>query len=249
MVLQPGAQAGVAAIDLIGGHPPSRHLGVQGTLEHGLGQLRLGLEVDLLGDVRLGAAIDVAGPFLGQVQLPVHQRPALVAGVGQEDPDLAVLDPPGRARVLALHPGRLGALLEEPGLIHHQHPGRVAEPLHDIAAHVVAQRVRVPAGGGQQPLHSVRGRLPGVLGQLPAILAVDPTQQPTQEPSSPPADLRPGEPGADPLAQPLELRRPALDLGQHALPPPPSAQQKARNLPHAKCGCSTRWLLVSGIHR
>src|SRR5215216_2224067 len=108
-------------------------------------------------------------------------------------------------------PGRLGALLEEPGLIHHQHPAWVAEPLHDIAAHVVAQRVWVPADGGQQPLHSVRGRLAGVLGQLPAILAVDPTQQPAQEPSSPPADLRAGEPWADPLAQPLELRRPALD--------------------------------------
>jgi hypothetical protein len=74
---QPGAQAGVAAVDLVGGHPPSGHLGVQGALEHGLGELRLGVEGDPLGHVRLGAAGGVGGPFLGQVELPVDQRPPL----------------------------------------------------------------------------------------------------------------------------------------------------------------------------
>jgi hypothetical protein len=87
--------------------------------------------------VRLGAAGRVAGPFLGQVQLPVHQRPALGAGVGQKDADLAVLDPTGRARVLALHPGGLAALLvadhghrrgHQPGLRPGQ-PGQLADDL------------------------------------------------------------------------------------------------------------------------
>ena len=127
MLLQEGAQAGVAAVDLIGGHPPRRHPGIHRPRQHLLGELRLGVEGDLLGDVRLGAASGVGGPLLGQVQLPVDQRPPPWAGVGEEHPDLAVLDPPGGARVLALHPGRLGALLEEPGLIHHQHPARVAQ--------------------------------------------------------------------------------------------------------------------------
>jgi site-specific DNA recombinase len=155
VVLQPGAQAGVAAVDLIGGHPPGRHLGGHGPLQHGLGELRLGLEANTLGDVRLGAASGVGGPFLGQVQLPVDQRPPLAAGVGEEDADLAVLDAPGGPRILALHPGRLGALLEEPGLIHHQHPARVAQVLDHIGTHVITQRIGVPAGGRQQPLHPI----------------------------------------------------------------------------------------------
>ena len=99
--------------------------------------------------------------------------------------------------------------------------------LDHVGAHVIAQRIGVPAGGGQQPLHPIRGRLPGVLGQLPAILALDLTEQPAQEPGDPPADLRAGKPWADPLAQPLELRRPPLDLGQHALRPLP-----LRSCPH-----------------
>jgi site-specific DNA recombinase len=237
-LLQEGAQARVAAVDLIGGHPPGRHARLQRALQHRLGQLRLGRKADPLGHVRLRTAPGVGDPLLGQVQLPVHQRPTLSAGIGEEHADLAVLDPPGGARILALHPGRLGALLEEAGLIHHQHPVRVAELLGDVAAHVVAERAWVPAGAGQQPLHPVRGGLLRVLGQLPAVLAVNPTQQATQEPGGTAADLRADEPWADPLAQPLELRCPALDLSQHALPPPRSAQQKARNLPHAKCGCS-----------
>jgi hypothetical protein len=139
---------------------------------------------------------------------------------------------------LALHPGRLAALLEEPGLVDHQHPARVTQVLDHVAAHVVAQGVGVPAGGGQQPLHPVRRRLPGVLGQLPAVLAPDVTEQAAQEPGRPAADLRAGEPWADPLAQPLELGRPPLDLGQHD-PPPPAApcRHEAGNLSHTKCGC------------
>jgi hypothetical protein len=220
VVLQEGTQASVAAIDLIGAHPPGRHARVHGPLEHGLGELRLGVEAHLVGDVRLRTAIEVSGPLLGQVQLSVHQRPPLSAGIGEEDPDLAVLDATGRARVLALHPRRLAALLEKAGLIYHQHPAGVAQVLHDVGAHVIAQRLWVPAGGGQQPLHPIGGGLPGVLGQLPAVLAFHVTEQAAQEPSDPPADLRAGKPGADPLHQPLELRRPALDLGQHAPPPP-----------------------------
>jgi dihydrofolate reductase len=77
---------------------------------------------------------------LRTVQLPVHQRPPPAAGVGEEDPDLAVLDATGGVGILALHPGRLADLLEEPGLVHHPHPARVAETLHDVAAHVIAHR-------------------------------------------------------------------------------------------------------------
>jgi uncharacterized membrane protein YoaK (UPF0700 family) len=45
--LEPGAQLPVLAVDLIGGDPGCRDLGVQGALEEGTGQLRLGGKADL----------------------------------------------------------------------------------------------------------------------------------------------------------------------------------------------------------
>ncbi len=165
---QPASQGWAAAIDLIGGHPRRRHPGVQRTLQHDLGKLRLGPKPDLLGDLGSPAAGRVVGPALGQVQLPVDHRPPLGAGVGQEHAQLAVVDLAGGARVLALDPHRGRALLEKPRLVDHQHPAGVAEVLDDVAAQVVADQVRVPVGGGEQPPHAVWGALAGVLGQLPA---------------------------------------------------------------------------------
>src|SRR6185369_17315780 len=54
---------------------------------------------------------------LGQVQGAVDQRVSTRRRVGQIDRDLGVLDPPGGAAVLALHPHRRGALLDVAGLI------------------------------------------------------------------------------------------------------------------------------------
>jgi hypothetical protein len=45
--------------------------------------------------------------------------------------------------------------------------------LDHIAAQLVADRVGVPAGLVQQPLHPVGRELTSVLGQVPAVLAVD----------------------------------------------------------------------------
>ena len=221
-VLQPAPQSAIAAVDLIGGHPAARHTSVQGPLQHHPSKLWLGLELHLLGDAGHPAALPVSGPALGQVQLPIDQGMPAGASVGQEHPDLAVLDPPGRPGVLTLHPGRLGALLEEPGLVHHQHPTRVAQVLYDIAAQVSTDLVGIPTSMVEQPLHPVRGVLTGVLGQLPTILAFHPCQQTTQERSCPTADLDPAEPRRDPLAQRRQLARPLLHLrhpGLHLLTP------------------------------
>jgi hypothetical protein len=84
--------------------------------------------------------------------------------------------------------------------------------LHHIAAQVVADTVRVPPGGGQQPLHPIRGALPSVLGQLPAILAAHVANQPTQLRQYPPAGLGAGEPTADLGVQRLQPHRPRLYL-------------------------------------
>ena len=101
--------------------------------------------------------------------------------------------------------------------------------LHDIAAQVLPDLVRVPAGVVEQPLHPIWGGRPGLLGQLPAVLALDTGKQATQERTRPAADLHPMEPGREPLAQRLQLARPPLDLrhlGVHLLTSPMSQQQQ-----------------------
>jgi hypothetical protein len=107
---------------------------------------------------------------------PTRTRPG--AGVGQEPSDLAVLDPPSRARRLALHPADLAPLLEQAGLVHHHHPGqghRAARPPRRArrrAAH------RGPSRWWSAAAASRPGGLPGVLGQLPTLLGVDPPRRP-----------------------------------------------------------------------
>ena len=48
------------------------------------------------------------------------------------------------------------------------------------------------------------GRLPGVLGQLPAVAALDLAEQPGDKPADPSAGLRPLEAWPDPVAEPLK---------------------------------------------
>ena len=73
---------GVGAVDLIAGHPRRRDPGVQRAAEHPGGQLRLGGELDLLGDAGRSAALGIIDPALGQVHPPpVDQGVAGAAGI------------------------------------------------------------------------------------------------------------------------------------------------------------------------
>jgi hypothetical protein len=146
--LQPTPQGRAAAIDLISGHPRRQHPGLQRALQHDPGQLRLGAKLHLLGDPRSPAPLRVVGPAFRQVQLPVDHCPPLRTGIGQEHSQLAVVDLAGGAGVLALHPHRGGALLREPGLVHHQHRSWIAQVLDHIGAQVVADPVGIPVSGG-----------------------------------------------------------------------------------------------------
>ena len=74
LLLKPDSQPSVAAVDGVAGDPPGRHPSRHGALEHGLGELGLGAEGELVGHAGLGAEGQVVGPAAGQVQLPVHQR-------------------------------------------------------------------------------------------------------------------------------------------------------------------------------
>ena len=56
---------------------------------------------------------------------------------------------------------------------------RIAERVDDVVTQIIADRIGVPAGPRQQMLQSVRGGRTAVLGDGPAILAVQ-AQRPSQ---------------------------------------------------------------------
>jgi hypothetical protein len=62
-------------------------------------------------------AVAIVSPCFGRVEFAIQQDVAMPAGIGQEHPDLAVLNAARRAAVLTADPGRMAAFFEElPGL-------------------------------------------------------------------------------------------------------------------------------------
>ena len=141
--------------------------------------------------------LPVLSPYLRQIQFPVQQGSSPGASVGQKYPNLTVFNPPRRAAVLPLHSHRLAPLLEEAGLVHHQHPVGGAQMLDHVVPEVIANQVRIPAIGGQQGLHPVGCGIPRLLRQLPPVLALDRADQSPQVVQYPPARLRAPEPSGN----------------------------------------------------
>jgi hypothetical protein len=112
LVVEPAPQSWVVAVGFVGGEPPHRLPAVLGEqpLQHVLGQLRLGGELDLFADPGLSAPVAILGPGGRQVQPPVDQRSPARRDLGQEHSQLAILDPPGGAGVLSLYARGLGSL-------------------------------------------------------------------------------------------------------------------------------------------
>ena len=98
--------------------------------------------------------------------------------VGQIHRDLGILDASGGAAVLALHPDAVHAFLDVAGLVDHQDRARITEGLDDVVAEIIADFLGVPAGPRQQVLQSVRRSITAVLGDRPAILAVQTRDHP-----------------------------------------------------------------------
>src|SRR5690349_25128183 len=96
----------------------------------------------------------------------------LCTGIGQENTDLAVLDPPRRPAILARHAGRLGSLLQEPGLVDDQHAVRRPQALDHITATQVARLVLIPPDMRQNPLGAPRAAGPDRFGPLPPGLSL-----------------------------------------------------------------------------
>ena len=102
------------------------------------------------------------------------------AAVRQKDPNLTVLDLPGRAAVLPLDSHRLGPFLQEAGLVDDADPIRLAKALHDKRLQLVTHGVGIPLRTKQQPLHRLRVFVAHRFCHLPAVLARNGRQQPTQ---------------------------------------------------------------------
>ena len=154
--LQVAAQVAVAAVELVGGGPPGWDSGIQSPVQHPPPQRDLRGERGVSRNAGRGAAIDVLGPGHGQVDGPVDQRPPGRGRIGKEHRHLRVLDPAGGSGVLALHPDAVSAGFEVAGVVEDQHRLRMSDRVDDIAAHIVADRVRVPDGLAEQSLHRLR---------------------------------------------------------------------------------------------
>src|ERR1035441_6431917 len=81
--------------------------------------------------------------------------------------------------------------------------------LHDEAAQVIAHAVGVPPGPRQEMLHPIRGRVPGMLSDSPAVLAWQAGQQAQHERPRPAPRLYSAETRADPDHQLIEQSQPA----------------------------------------
>ena len=88
----------------------------------------------------------------------------------------------------------------------------MAQVLGHIRQQVIADRIRVPVGPGEEVLHPVGGPVAQALGQLPAVLPLGITQQATDVADRPPPRLAPGETPADPPGHRRQLARPPHHL-------------------------------------
>jgi hypothetical protein len=135
----------------------------------------------------------------------------------QIDGDLGVVDLAGGAGVLATHPDGVAALLEVAGLIDDQHRARVAEVLDYQGAHVVADGAVVPHRPGQQVLQAVGSSLASVLGDRPAVLSGQVSQQPKHQRPGVAPWLHPGEPAGDPAHHLIEQLLPPGRVNLYAV--------------------------------
>jgi hypothetical protein len=100
--------------------------------------------------------------------------------VSKKDTDLTVLYAACCTGVLALHAHTLVSLFEKSRLIDNQHALGISEIIDDILLEIVPHLVGVPSGAAPQVLDAVRRLIARLLGQRPAVLALDRAKQPLQ---------------------------------------------------------------------
>ena len=101
--------------------------------------------------------------------------------VGREDADLAIRDLARGARVLPRDAATRLALLEEAGLVDHQHGAGLGQRLKRVLARYVAQRVRLPSAAAEDRLLAPWPRIARRLGAHPPRLAPLGSEQAIEE--------------------------------------------------------------------
>jgi hypothetical protein len=134
----------------------------------------------------------------------------MAAGIAEEHGDLAILDAPGGAGILALDADGALAFLDKAGLIKRHHRIRIAQVLDDIGAQIVAHRIGIPTHAGQEVLHAVRRGIARRLGKLPTVLALQRCQQTAQVAAGAMACFSPAKARRDPLRQFVQASGPVL---------------------------------------
>ena len=171
-----------AAVDLVAGGEPGADAPVVGVLQQITGELRFRGEHDLVRHSGQLAALLVGGPVRGQVQGPADQGVPGRGRAGQGDRDLAHRDPADGPAVLPGRPGAVGGGFLVSGLVDDQHHVVLVLARGQVRGRPVRGGIQqlpvINAGAGQQVLHPVRARVPGGLGQRPAVVILQLRQQP-----------------------------------------------------------------------
>jgi len=173
------AEGAVVAVGQIAEHRRRWDLPASRLLAQARRQRGLRLEPHRVGDLRLAPPLAIPAPLLGQIQRPAQRQRAPLADRVYRDRNLAVADLAERARVLALHPRRVLAVLDDPGVV--DHPGRHA----DLGRHPLRARAhdqtRIPGRVGQKLLHRL----------IPGRRLLEPKQRRLQTLTAPVLDQAP----------------------------------------------------------
>ncbi len=137
-----------------------------------------GVQHHLLGHAGQLPVLLVGRARPGQVQRPVDQGVATGCGKGQSDGHLAQRDPAHGAAVLAGRTHRIRRRLLIGGLIHDQHRVAVVKMADRPGRCHIEDLLFVPDRPRQQVLQPVRARMPGRLGDAPAVVVFQLHQQP-----------------------------------------------------------------------
>lgn len=167
------------------------------------------------------ASIAIVGPARGQVESSVEEGAAKRGDVGEENTDWAVLDAAVRPAVLALDTDRFISLLEEVCLVESENSFVLTKVLDKVIAQVVPCDVGVLGCAPQKVLQRIRRLVTDRFRQLPAVLALDRSEQPFGVRSRVGASLGPSEEGPEAIGDVVEGASPSRLQPKGMLPSAP----------------------------
>jgi hypothetical protein len=114
--------------------------------------------------------------------------------------------------------------------------------LHHILPQVIPHFIGIPSGSGDEVLE-IRRRLPTeFLGQLPAVLPLDTTDQPTQIMLRMSPQIPPRKPQTYHTSHGVKLSSPVRNflISRHPCPPRINSEKVQNNRKSGNCNCSTQ---------